>query len=496
MQDGQISRPNWPKWLPLAGLVILALFLRLPRMGEIESTHDWLTSHTVLVTRVWQMTGLKANHYSLVTNWPNPSDQQVLHGNASLFDEKGNTYFLSFPPLAFYLSYLFFQLSGEGASILPLRVLTMFASSLGAWALARSIRSAWGGGGGRWESRLPELIAAGVFLLSPVSLHYFGAAYFSLILSIPLWMGLVMEAIRPKPRLWLTGLASFTLCYTDWLGYLAALPIAIVWLRRREWRLLAGLCLPAGLALGVTFATYGSIAGWPAMVEALRARYTERAGLGHAAGLLSAFELRTYFAIARNYFLAFAPLAVPFIWCAACLINGRGQQQPPIPAPAWTLLWYMAVPVALDNLLLLNHTAYHRYAVLKAAPALGVALAMCMTARPWRNRMVDAGCLLAAFGLSAGIFYRQAFDADPMAPEIARVVQYQAGLDRVLFLQRNNLMKMAEPSLLLLSERNFHMVNSIGHARSELRRLGKAKGYYVWVLSYVPPRADGRLIEP
>lgn len=104
--------------------------------------------------------------------------------------------------------------------------------------------------------------------------------------------------------------------------------------------------------------------------------------------------------------------------------------------------------------------------------------------------------MLATMGVSFALYYRMTFDADPMAPEIARVVQYQAGLDRVLFLQRNKLLKMAEPSFLLLSERNFHMVDSIGHARAELRRLGLARGYYVKVLSYRPPRADGMLIEP
>ena len=492
MQDGQSSQPSWPKWLPLAGLVILALLARLPRIGEIVSTHDWLTSHTALVTRVWQMTGLKANHYSLVTNWPNPSDRQVEHGVASVFDEQGNTYFLSFPPLAFYLSYLFFQMVGEGASIFPLRLLTMLASSFGAWALARAIRSAWGDGA---ESRMPGLIAAGVFLLSPVSLLYFGAAYFSLILSIPMWMGLVAAAMQPKPRLWLIGLASFTICYTDWLGYLAAVPLAIVWLRRREWRLVAALCVPAGLALTVTLATYASIAGWLPMIQSAQTKYLMRAGLSGASNL-SAFELLTYLRIWRHYYQGFAPLAIPFLWCGVCFALGRGRPGKPLPAAAWTLLFCLAVPVALDHVLLINHTANDRYTVLKTAPVLGVALAMCMRARPWKSRRLDAACMLATMGVSFALYYRMTFDADPIAPEIARVVQYQAGFDRVLFLQRNNLLKMAEPSFLLLSERNFHMVDSIGHARAELRRLGLAKGYYVKVLSYRPPRADGMLIEP
>jgi len=76
-----------------------------------------------------------------------------------------------------------------------------------------------------------------VFLLCPTSLVYFSTAFFPLILSIPIWMILLAEAMRrPEPRPWLLALVSFVLCYTDWLGYLAALPLAIYWLRRRRWR--------------------------------------------------------------------------------------------------------------------------------------------------------------------------------------------------------------------------------------------------------------------
>jgi hypothetical protein len=105
-----------------------------------------------------------------------------------VFDAEGNTYFLSFPPLAFYLSYAFFQVTGIGASHLPLRLIMWIASSLGALALGRAVRTPW------------RNVAAAVFLLSPVSLHYFGVAYFPLIVSIPLCMGLVAISLADSPR--------------------------------------------------------------------------------------------------------------------------------------------------------------------------------------------------------------------------------------------------------------------------------------------------------
>ncbi len=488
MHDGQSSKPSLPKWLPLAGLIVLALVMRLPRIGEIVSTHDWLTSHTALVTRVWQMTGLAANHYSLVTNWPNPPDLKIQHGTASVLDDRGNTYFLSFPPFAFYLSFLFFQVLGQGASIFPLRLLMMLLSSLGAWAFASAIRTAWGAGG---DSRAPSLIAAAVFLLSPASLLYFGAAYFPLILSIPLWMGLLAEAVRPVPRPWLIALAGFTICYTDWLGFLAAIPLTVIWLRRRQWRLIAALPVPAAVALAITLVTYSGIAGWPALLESIQTKYLMRAGLANDSSTFSIRDSLTYSLIFRNYYLGFLPLVVPFVWSGICFALGRGRPGVKLPSSVWTLFWCLAIPVALDNLLLLNHTAGNRFAVLKAAPLLGCALAMCLTARAWSNRRLDVACGVLTVALCFYTFMRVRFDADQAAPEIARIVQYQVGLEQMLFLQRNPTIGMAEPALLLLSERNFHMVDSIADAQAKLRKLGLAKGYYFAVVTYNPVTVAG-----
>jgi len=76
-------------WLPLLSMIVLALAIRAPRLGELATHHDWLSSHAVLVTRIWQMTGLAANHHSLLTNWPNPPD---LGRHSSVTDDRGHTF--------------------------------------------------------------------------------------------------------------------------------------------------------------------------------------------------------------------------------------------------------------------------------------------------------------------------------------------------------------------------------------------------------------------
>ncbi|MBM3797447.1 MAG: hypothetical protein FJW31_26130 [Acidobacteria bacterium] len=212
-----------------------------------------------------------------------------------------------------------------------------------------------------------------------------------------------------------------------------------------------------------------------------------RAGVNTGPLDFSLTDPAAYLQIARNHMLGCGPLAAAFVWCGLGFVLGRvgGERQRPatLPSGTWTLLACLVAPAALDNILLLNHTANHRYAVLKWAPAIGLMLAMLSAARPWRNLRLDAACAILTAGLCATVLWWTKFDREPASPEIARIVQYQVGLDRVLFLQRNRSMQMADPSLLLLSERNFHMVNSRAEAMEKLRRLNGIKGNYIVVKS-------------
>lgn len=66
----------------------------------------------------------------------------------------------------------------------------------------------------------------------------------------------------------------------------------------------------------------------------------------------------------------------------------------------------------------------------------------------------------------------------------------------MLFLQRNRSMAMAEPALLLLSERNFHMVDNIRDAQAKLARLGQKKGHYIAIVTYNPLKIASIPIAP
>lgn len=497
MQDGPSSKPKRPDWLPLVALIMLSFVLRLPRVGAMDSMFDYLTSHTVLITRVWQMTGLANAHYSLVSNWPNPSDRYAEHGVAALFDQEGNTYFLSFPPLAFYLSYGFFQLIGAGATAFPLRALMLLASALGAWALFRLVRRLWPDSGA-----LPSSLAAAVFLLSPVSLYYYAQAFFPLILSVPMWLGVVLLFYRAResgawvPRL-ACGAGCFVLCYTDWLGYLAVFAFSLVCLRRRDLKLAAALCLPAALALAITLSTYASIAGWPALWASMTEKYLQRSGFKGYRESYAAYNPRAYLSILYIYELGFFPWALPFAAGAIAWFLGRRQAPagqptaPPAPRSMWELLFLLALPVFLDHAGLINHTAMHRYAVLKSAPAIGVALAMLIGLR-FSRRLLLVGLLGAVtIGLCTWGFLRQHFRTDPELAAIAQHVNYRTGLNDVLFMQRSRWLPSADPSLLLMIERNLHFVDNRAEAEAFLRRTGAAKGHYLRLLRATPPVVDG-----
>lgn len=498
MRDGPSLKPKPPDWLPLVALILLSFVLRLPRVGAMDSMFDYLTSHTVMITRVWQMTGLANAHFSLVSNWPNPSDRYAEHGVAALFDKEGNTYFLSFPPLAFYLSYGFFQLIGAGASAFPLRALMLLASAFGAWALFSLVRRSWPESGA-----LPASTAAAVFLLSPVSLYYYAQAYFPLILSVPLWLGVIVLFYRARESgSWAARLACgagcFVLCYTDWLGYLAAFSFALVCVRRRDFKLAVALSVPTILALAVTLSTYASIAGWPALWASMSEKYMQRSGLKGYRESYAAYNPRAYFAILYSYALGYFPWALAFAAGGVAWLLGRGKRQADTQAskPMWELLFLLVLPVFLDHAGLINHTAMHRYAALKSAPAIGVALAMLTGLRFSRQLALVAALGIATTGLCAWGFLRQPFRTDPELAAIAQHVNYRTGLSDVLFMQRSRWLPSADPSLLLMIERNLHFVDNRAEAEEFLKRTGAAKGHYLRLLRLNPPLVDGEPFYP
>lgn len=499
MQDGQSSKPKPPEWLPLVALIMLSFVVRLPRVGAMDSVFDYLTSHTVLITRVWQMTGLAQAHYSLISNWPNPSDRYAEHGVAALFDKEGNTYFLSFPPLAFYLSYGFFQLIGAGATPFPLRALMLLASAAGAWALFSIVRRLWPESGA-----MPASIAAAVFLLSPVSLYYYAQAYFPLILSIPLWLGAVLlfyRAVESGARTARLGCAAgcFVLCYMDWIGYLAVFSFVLVSLRRRDRVLAAAVAASAALALALTLATYASIAGWPALWASMAEKYLQRSGFKGFRGTYAASNPRAYFAILYNYAIGFFPWVLPFAAGGIAWMLGRRRgsgNSAPLPRPMWELVFLLALPVVIDHVGLINHTAMHRYAVLKTAPVIGVALAMLTGLRFSRHTALVAALSAVTIGFCAWGFLRQHFRSEPELVAIADHVNYRTGMSDVLFMERGRWLASADPSLLLMIERNLHFVDNRTEAEEFLKRTGAAKGHYLRLLRGDPPLVVGEPFYP
>lgn len=472
MHDGPNSKPSNRDWLILAALLALAILIRLPRVGAMESAYDYLTSHTALTVRIWQTAGLAASHYSLIMNWPNPADRHIADPVMPLTDAAGNFYYCSFPPFGFYLAYGFFALTGQGTPLMDLRVLMWLFSTAGALALWRVCRRA---------GLAHASTAAAVFLLAPTGLYFYGLAFYGTVLSIPMWMILVLVALDEEhPRPWLVALLAFLLCYTDWAGYPAVVPLALVWLWRRNWRMAAALCAGPVLAAALMSATYASVAGWEPFLVALRARFSERSGQTTGA----------MYAIARNYYLGYAPVVLLFAVAALPWSKPRLTRQ------TRTLLFCFMLPVVLDHLLLMNHTANHRYAVLKTAPAIGVALAILLNARRRRNLYLDVAAGTAALAWSVAMYYQRPIGTDPGLAALAKVVQYQAGTDRVLFLETHpGGARTAEPPLVLLTERNFHPVADMAQARQKLKDLGVAKGLYVGLTHSRPASATAIPIE-
>src|SRR5579872_3321194 len=125
-----------PRWLAARRrkqlLAVLAIFLvslafRLPFLARpLQGEHDWLTIHSLLTISIWQQVGLSHAHYSLIMNYPNEADKYISYvEKGTVMDQRGNTYFVAFPPFAFLLGFAVIHLLHLPADPIWLRIINL-----------------------------------------------------------------------------------------------------------------------------------------------------------------------------------------------------------------------------------------------------------------------------------------------------------------------------------------------------------------------------------
>jgi hypothetical protein len=253
--------------------------------------HEWITAHTLITCEIWEKNGgPSAYHFSPVYTYPGEGNirRKMLGG---VVDDKGEVYYVSYPPFSFLFAYYATQIFGgpDTESIRNLNLTIHLFCAILLYLIAISLKSAEQ----KNEISIAGLTASFLYLFACGNLWMHGNLYFADMLVQLFVIAAVYVVIRFVRRqyqhewinLSLLFLLFFLATYTEWLGLFFAFFTGIffftLWIIKRNKRFLKAFlltALAASLALITTIAQYSSIAGWDKLKEVSMNKYGERSG--------------------------------------------------------------------------------------------------------------------------------------------------------------------------------------------------------------------------
>lgn len=225
---------------------------------------------------IWDHDGIADHYFSPVQTWPNEGDK-FRHQYKRIEDKRGNNYYVSLPPMAWWLAHLCFQTVGKPPSQSGLQIIGLVLQILGAFAVLGFFLSYF------------KSIAGGIagfllFLFYPMLAFGFNYNFFSEIIGLSFWALSAFLAVRSfnKGRdhwPWLLALATLFFVLTCWTGIFFSLGVILFFLLHKQWKIatLTGASVVAAIA--IILVCYGSISGFDELHHNWRIRFYERSGL-------------------------------------------------------------------------------------------------------------------------------------------------------------------------------------------------------------------------
>jgi len=350
----------------LVGLFAVTLAIRWPNLGRpLSKHHEFCTATALRVLTVWHQEGIASKGYNPATNFAGAANKYINNhasGSGQMVDAEGNYYYVSHPPLAYYLPYAVFSALRIEPDVLPLQYFNLFVNllcGLGIYLLARKLLP---------DSNWVGLLAATIYWFTPAVLWFQSNVYMSDMMAQPFYIAALLLAlyVLEKPKA-ITAIGLAIVCflgtYTTWFGVLVAGSLGLYFVfrafsRPKYFWVVGLLTLSQVAALGLMAWQYSQIAGWDAYLAELGHRFGVR-GLNMHQGIFS-YALP----IALNYLASYGFL---LLFASLLLINWHGIAN----VNTLRLANLALLPIILLHLLLPEYSG-HDFTVLYLAVPLSL----------------------------------------------------------------------------------------------------------------------------
>jgi len=468
--------------LVLILLFLLSVCIRMPTLNRpLSKHHEFCTAVALRIMQVWDEAGIASCHFNPVMTYPHPADKFINNyasGSGKMMDERGNYYYISHPPLAYYLPFFLFRIFGIAPGVLPVEVFNLFIHflcsigvflilqflSYGPAILPVSLR------------KLSPLLAFSAYLFSPGTLWFHSNVYMADILVQLFFIYGVYFALRfgeEKKREWLllSGITVFLMTYTTWLGvfYCAAVIALAIWKKDIAQTIFIAGCTASALIL--TAFQYSRIAGCDALMQEWLFRFSERSGW-HSPDMLNSLAV-----ILKNYLTSYLPvIAAIFLMLIFFFRESKGLLQ----GKPGRFIFLSAAPVILLHLLLSDYSG-HDFTTLYGGLFLCVMFGALAhgAAQRIKPRWTAMGTLTVIIACVIQYYYinrpgKYSLNGDRYADfqDIGKSIARQSSNEEVIFLKG----RKPSPEIILYAGRNILRIHDETEAVNFLQERGLKRG--------------------
>ncbi len=381
---------KFPIKLPLilSGIFLLSVLIRIPTLNRpLSKHHEFCTAHALRVLEVWDEYGIRNFHFAPVMNYQNNGDKGINNQASTsglMLDEERNYYYISHPPLAYYLPYVVFKILHVKPTALALEIFNLvfhFITAVFVFLIAQILARHPNSSGSLNSISLIPLFSFTAYCFTPATLWFHSNVYMSdMFVQVFFAMSLFLflkyflpEGKVNSKRLSVFSLSVFLMCYTTWFGYFVIAGFVLFALRSgklksRKWNEVILLSASAGvLALCLVAFQYGSLNGERAFLKELTARFAERDSLNQN----FFFSLKS---LVVNYVTSYLPF-LGFGFAAYWFLRYSKKICPVFTQAQIRFFILSLVPVILLHLFLLNYSG-HDFTTLYASIPLVIGCAI------------------------------------------------------------------------------------------------------------------------
>ncbi|GDX51899.1 hypothetical protein LBMAG27_09460 [Bacteroidota bacterium] len=469
-------------------LWLCSVAIRVPQLNRpLSKHHEFVTAHVMRTMKIWNQQGGAHFNFNPVMSYECKENKFINNQTTENYDSDGNSYYLSYPPLAYMLPY--FVLGGwmNAPTVLSLQLFNMLLHLIECFLLyqiclllmPRFVSS-------RTEINKIGIVAVLVNLFSPCLLWFHGNAYFTdmpaltfFLLNIWLWLKYAEE--KKALMLLVFFISSFLFSYTEYFGVTYAIVIFIYSLFNRKYFLRAiSICAGSVSAIALMLYQYSLISGWEKLMEFMQLRYAVRGASPHSS--ITHFLL-SWKIIAMNYLTGFTPwvlLLVILIFINRKKIFGSkifSSENFRAGTNSFNEIFILLLaPVLLHHILFLNATG-HDFQQMKASPflAITIAIGFVPVKKNWMKIIFSIALVTNIF-----LFYlinppgkiSLTGDSYKVFLQEGKFIHENASDDEVVFL--NGILD--EPQLVWYSQRNLRTIRSTDDAINFLKQHNLRKG--------------------